>query len=185
MINLLPDNTKRQLRAARTNSSLIKYIMFLILSVIFLASVSAGSYLILNNSKTAAEKNIASSQTKSGSYLSVLNQANAISQNILQAKGILDKQISYSDIIIGLAKTLPEGVIINTLSLSDSTIGTPITIKALGKTSDDSTLLKTNMQKSTQFSNYNLKSVSTDPNDTTGHPILISFEITINKGVSL
>jgi len=185
MINLLPDETKRQLRAARTNSSLIKYIIFLLISIVFLSLACAASYVIMNDSHTNAEKIIATSQTKSDSYLSVVNQATALSQKLLLTKNILDQQISYSNIIMGLAAVFPEGVVIDSLSLSNSTIGTPTTIKARAKTASDSTLLKTNLQNSLLFSNYSLKSITTDPSDTTGYPVLINIEITINKSASL
>lgn len=185
MINLLPDTTKQQLRAARTNSALIKYILFLIISIIFLGAACGVSYIILGNSKTAAEKIIATSSTKSDSFLSVSNQATELSQKLLITKGILDQQVPYSDIVMGLAAVFPTGVVIDSLTLSNKTISSPVTIKARAKTADDATNLKINIQKSIQFSNYNLKSLSSDPSDQTGYPVLISIEVTINKSVTL
>lgn len=185
MINLLPDDTKQQLRAARTNTVLIRYVIFLVFAVIFLGLACGTSYFILSTSKTDAEKIIASDQTKNGSYVSVLNQINAIAANISKAKSILAQRISYSDIITGLAAILPPGVILDSpLTLTNDMIGTPITLKARAQSAGDETALKANIQKSLLFSNYSLQSLTTNSSDLTGYPVLISIGITINKSVA-
>jgi Tfp pilus assembly protein PilN len=185
MINLLPDDIKQQIRAARTNTYLIKYIFFLIISVVFLGLACSTSYLFLSTSKTSAEQTIAIDQTKSNSYSSVISQANAISTSLSTANSILDQQISYSDIIMGIAAALPNGVVLDALSLSDSTLGAPIVMTAHARTTDAATALKANFQKSPLFSNYSLQSLSSSTGSIPGYPIGITISITINKNVSL
>lgn len=185
MINLLPDETKRQTRAARINESLIKCMIFLIISVIFLGSASWASYMFLFNSKTDAQKTIATNQGKADSYASVLKQANDVTSKLNTAKTILDQQVSYSKIITGIASVLPSGVVIDSLTLTNETLGTPLILKARAKTTGDVAELKANIQKSLILSNYNLQSLSSNPTDTTGYPVLISIGITINKSAAL
>ncbi len=78
MINLLPDETKRQLKAARLNTVLIKYIIFLVLAAIFLGAACGISYAVLSNSKDDAEKVISQNQNKLNSDTSIIEQANQL-----------------------------------------------------------------------------------------------------------
>jgi len=181
MINLLPDETKASIRAARTNTTLIKYLIFVGFSSLFLAMACATSYLILNDSKTNAEKTISNVQTKNSSYSPVTKKADEFVLNLSKAKVILDEQISYSEIITGLANSLPSDVILESpLSLSNDTIGAPMPLRAYAKTSNSEPTLKSNFQKSSIFSNYSLQSV-TNNSGSSDYPFLISFNITINK----
>ena len=185
MINLLPYETKKQIKAARTNTLLIRYLFFLILAATFLGAASFASQMFLSDSKISAEQTIATNRTKSDSYLSVVNQSNQISAKISTAKNILDQQISYSSIITGLGSVIPSGVVVDGLSITNETIHSPITIKAHAKSSAEVTTLKSNIQSSSLFSGYDLQSLSTNKNDTTGYPVVISIGITINKGAAL
>jgi Tfp pilus assembly protein PilN len=142
--------------------------------------------MFLANNKAAAENTITVNQSKSNSYSSVLNQANAITANLATAKNILNQQISYSNIIMGLAQVLPSGVVLDgTLSLSKDTINVPIVIKMRAKTTDDIAKLKANFQESSIFTNYNLQSMTSNPNDLTGYPVAVTIGITINKSAAL
>lgn len=182
MINLLPDETKKSIKAARANTTLIKYIIFIGFSSLFLALACMTSYIILNDSKTSAEKTITNFQTKNSSYSPVTKQADDFILNLTKAKTILDEQISYSTIITGIANALPSGVILESpLTITNTTIGTPMALKAYAKTSSSETALKANFQKSSIFSNYNLQSVKDNSVDFSEYPYLISFNITINK----
>jgi Tfp pilus assembly protein PilN len=185
MINLLPDDTKRQIRAARANSSLVKIIIFLGFSFIFLVLACVASYMFLDNSKTDAEKVITTNQSKSNSYSSVSSQAKAIESKLSTAKSILNQQILYSNIITGIATVLPNGVVLDDLSLSNDTLGTPMVLKLRARTYDQVVNLKNNFQKSLLFSGYSLQSLQSDPNDTTGYPVQITVGVTINKSASL
>jgi len=182
MINLLSDETKKSIRAARANTTLIKYIIFIGFSSLFLALACTTSYIILNDSKTTAEKTITNFQTKNSSYSPVTKQANDFVLNLTKAKVILDEQISYSTIITGIANALPSGVILESpLIINGNTIGTPMALKAYSKTSSSETVLKSNFQKSSIFSNYNMQSVGNNSVGSNEYPYLISFNITINK----
>lgn len=185
MINLLPYETKSTIRAARINTILIKYALFIGLAAAFLVLACVASYLIINSSKTTAENAIISVKTENSSYTPVTSQAGELTANLAIAKSILDQQISYSTVIAGIANALPASVVLETpITLSSATIGVPIELKAHAKTSSDETTLKNNFQKSPLFSGYNLKAVTSNPAGSTDYPLLISFSITINKAAA-
>ncbi|HRN96859.1 MAG TPA: PilN domain-containing protein [Candidatus Saccharibacteria bacterium] len=185
MINLLPDDAKRQIKAGRTNIILIRYMIFLVFGAIFLTLISAAVYLFLMNSKANAEQSIKIDSSKDSSYLSVQAQAAALRSSLTTAKSILDQEISYSNILDGIAKALPQGVVIDTLSLSASTLGTPITIQARAKSTEDALKLKDSFQKSPLFSNFSLQSISTNKSGSNDYPVTATISVIINKGVNL
>jgi len=180
MINLLPDSSKKQIRSARMNVNLISYIITLCFAVIFLSLVCFISYLILNDSKTAAEKIITNNQSTSSAINSPLDsQIGTMNTNFSVAKNIFGKQISYSNIIMSLGSVMPSGVVIDSLSFDSNTISSSITIKARAKSSENVTTLKSNLQSSTLFSNSNVGNISNSQTDTTGYPAEFSIVLTI------
>lgn len=176
MINLLPENTKKQLRAARTNTILVRYIITIIIAAVFLGLAIITSYYIMADSK----KNVETlSQTSSTS-----NQTGTKSNSTIvipNAKNILANEISYSTILTNIINALPTGVILEApISINKNNISTPIILKAKAKSSDMETLLKTNFQNNPTFLNYSLQSNTQNPTDTT-YPIIITFSLTLNK----
>jgi Tfp pilus assembly protein PilN len=184
MINLLPDDAKQQICAARTNIALIRYIIFLGFAVAFLVLIYSATYLLLVNIKANNEKLAETSQSKTTSSSSVKNQANILRTNLSTAKSILDQQLIYSDVIMGIAAALPPGIILETLSLNDSTFGTPIILTAHARSADDVPKIEENFQKSQLFSNYKLQSTTPDPDDSSGYPITVSMSIMVNRGTT-
>lgn len=185
MINLLPVETKTQLRAAHTNVLLFKYLLVLGSGVTFLALAFGASYIFLTNNKTAIKKLEDNSQSTVSLYSVAQKQLNSILSSVTVAKNIMDQQISYSDIVTGIAAALPTGIVIDKIVVDNSTIGKPITLLARAKTADSVPLMKDNFTQSALFSNYNLLSVTTNAGDSSGLPVQISISITINKGTAL
>ena len=184
MINLLPDETKRQLHAAHTNVTLFKYLAILGVAIAFLSLACTVSYLFLVNNKTADISSVGDSQSTKSIYTIAQKQLNTIVSGLLTAKSILSQQIQYSNVITGIAATLPPGIILSKLTLNNNTISKPIILQANARSADNVPLIKNNFSKSPLFSNYNLQSVTPNIDATSSFPIQIIFSITINKGVA-
>jgi hypothetical protein len=176
MINLLPYGTKQQIRAARLNVVLLRYVITLSISAGFLILACLTTYFFINNSSLFAK-----SATSSTSDSTIKSEADTIKTNLSMAKSVLAQQVSYSQIISKLAGAIPSGTIINFLSINDGSFGTTTNLQLESTTQDKESLLKTNFESSPYFSNYKLISstVSQDPN--AKYPYLIDFSITINK----
>lgn len=186
MINLLPADTKKQIRAARVNSILIKYLFTVIFAACFLAISCASIYLFLQNNENESSNNepITTNQIKDEEYNLVKKQHDNMVVSFTNIKQILDQQPSYSDIIMTLGRTLPHGVIIEELSLDNSKIGSPITIKARAKTEDEATGLKNSFKDSELFTNFSIQSIKSS-SSVSGYPIEVTMNLTINKGFTL
>ena len=182
MINLLPNETKQSIRAARTNTLLLKYIIFVGFAAAFLALACVASYLQLNNSRIVAEKAIAGFISKNSSYSPISSRADKLRADLVTAKSILDNQISYSIILTGIAACLPAGTILESpLEITDETIGKPVELTVHSALASDETILKSNFDKSALFSGYKLNTVASNASGSTEYPTTIKFSVTINK----
>lgn len=184
MINLLPDDAKKEIRAARTNVSLLKYIFVLAAGVTFLSVVAGGIYFILLGTQTSAESVIKDNQSKTSSYSTAQAQAQALRASLASAKTILDKEVRYSKVITGIAALMPAGAVLDSLSLSPATFGTPTTLTIYARTTEDALAVKNNFQTSSLFSNVTFVSIS-NASQAGSYPITATLSLTINKGVAL
>ena len=183
MINLLPDATKKELRAARTNVRLLNYILMLGLGVLFLIVVCGGVYLTLSSSKSSADSRINENQSKSSSYGSVEAQGAELRSSLTNAKTILDQEVLYTKVITRFADLVPEGVVINSLNLSPSTFGAPVNLQIYAKSNEAALSLKDKLQSSNLFSNINFQSLSSNAQSNT-YPVSATLSIVINKSAA-
>jgi Tfp pilus assembly protein PilN len=185
MINLLPDNMKTEIQAARTNVTLVKYIIVLCLGIVFLCSISAVVYFTLLSAKESAEAIIADNAAKSSSYNSVRTQANSLRSDLASVKTLLDQEVVYTKVITNIAKIMPSGVVLDALSLSPATLGTPTTFQVYAKTTEDALKLKSNLQQSSLFSEATFQSLtSSTQNNAAGYPITATLSVVINKSAA-
>jgi Tfp pilus assembly protein PilN len=182
MINLLPPADKRQIRAGRSNTLLLRYNVLLLAAVGFLMATIGIVYVYLGNTKLGAEQAIKESQAKVADYADTETKANEFKNNLTIAKQILSKETIYSKVILDIAALVPKGVILDDLNLDAKTFGTQTTLNAHAKTINDAIALKTSFQNSPLFSNVNFQSIATEEAGS-GYPIRVDLNITINKDV--
>lgn len=180
MINLLPDNTKKQVRAARMNVVLIRYIIIIGCAVIFLSGISAGAYVLLTTIKDNAQSIIDSNQNKANEYGSIQTDASSLRTSLASAKTLFDQQIDYPKILTTIGSLTPSGVVIDGLNLSAQTLAAPIDIQVYAKTTDGATALKTAFESNPAFIGVAMKSLSSS-NGLPDYPVNAVITVTINK----
>ncbi len=183
MINLLPEESKKEIRAARTNVLLFRYIVVLIFGVVFLGLISSGVYFVLNNTQADAEQLINASKTKSAAYTSVSVQGAALRSGLSSAKTILDQEIVYTKILTTIASLMPSGVVLDSINLSPSIFGSPTNMQFYTKTTSEALSLKDKIQTSPLFSNVSFQTLSSN-SQTTDYPVSATLSVTINKGAA-
>ncbi len=184
MINLLPYEAKYEIRAARTNVVLMRYIIILAVAVIFLGVVGFGVYRVLIDTKTTAENTIKDNLAKASSYTSYANEATALSASLSTAKVILDKEVRYSKVLTSIATLMPKGTVLDSLNLSNTSFGTPTTLTVYAKTTASALAVKDSFQGSPLFSNVAFVSISSASQQSKDYPITASLSVTINRGAS-
>lgn len=189
MINLLPPERKREIRAGQTNVLLLRYCVLSLVLAALLFILAGSVYFLMQNSQKAAQTAIQESETKNAQYQKVQQDVAAFNTNLQTARTILDKEVRYSQIAVKIAQTLPSGVILQSLQLDAKTFGQPMTLNAQAKTYDDAIRLKTAFEQSSSFSNVYLLSV-TNGSDTgegsqsSAYPVSIVINVTINPEIA-
>lgn len=184
MINLLPNEYKYQIRAARTNVLLLRYLILSLIAAAFLGAALVGAYFVMTAAKDTAATTLATNQRKASSFSAVELQASDFRTNLTTAKTILDNQIYYSKAILAIAHALPPNIILGNLDLDVSAFGTPVSLSAKAKSYNDALTLKDTLQASSVFSNVRLESVSSGSGDSKGYPIDVKINVTIKKEIT-
>ncbi|MET0980300.1 MAG: hypothetical protein ABWX90_03530 [Candidatus Saccharimonadales bacterium] len=183
MINLLPKDQQRQLRAARTNVLLFRYSIGMILAVVFIALAALAAFVLLNNMKQAAESTIESNRAKVGNFGTIQSQADSYRKDLLDAKTLFDSQIQYSKIYLEIARVMPAGTALDSLDLSPTSIGTPLTLPVKIKGESQAADLLTAFQRAAIFNNtasFGALTINTGE-DSEAYPYVITINVTINK----
>lgn len=183
MINMLPPNTKKELRAARANVTLLKYFFVLILAVAFLGSAVYGVHIYFNDAAAKAEELIELQSTNPTNQTQPIElEAQVLRSNLANAKAILDNGISYSRVLIAIANQLPEGVIIKDISLDQETFDKPLQLNIFATSTE--TALKTESsfgERPEIFSSISLQSLSSSTSSDPQYPVSAAITFTINR----
>lgn len=117
MINLLPIDNKKQLRASLHNTMLRGYVGLLFVFILIYAGVFGFVYITIKQSQDIYRQNEAANNQRVIAYVGMRQEAGELSSNINQAKLVLDQRVDYSKVLFEIAKTLPDGVSINAVRL--------------------------------------------------------------------
>jgi hypothetical protein len=181
----MPDDAKKELRAARTNVLLLRYMGVIFFACVFLLFILFGSYVLLGQTQASAQKLINANDTKAEVYQSTKTQVNALSNQLAEAKSILDQEILYSNVLINFAQQMPTGTVIDKLSLNASSFsGTPLTLKVYAKTTNDAVALRDKFQSSQYFTNVNFQTISDSSGGIDGYPISATLTLTLDRKIS-
>lgn len=184
MINLMPDDAKKQLRAARSNTNLLRYMLVLLFAAAFIGLILYGAYFLLTLTKDSAQSLIDVNADKASVYSETKAQVDSLSASLSEAKGILDQEIPYSHVLVNIAQQMPAGTILDKLTLNAAAFSSnPITIKVFAKTTDDAVALRERFQNSPLFSNVNFQSIS-DTDGTAGYPVSVTMTLILNKAAA-
>lgn len=160
MINLLPPEDKRLIRAGKANILLVRYCVISLLLAVPLFLLIGGTYFIMHSARETAQTDIQERTERTAEYKHIQAEADTFSKNLQTAKSILDDEVKYSRIAVKIAQALPDGITLDALQLNESSFGTPITLNATGKNYDDALRLKTAFERSELFSDPHLQQVT-------------------------
>jgi len=184
MINLLPPATRQQFIAGRVNALLIRYIWIVLALFALLALLSGLTAFMLENVKQSIQNEISSNNTNAASLQEVQVRADTFRTNLEVAKSILDQQTHYSETILKISSLMTPGTAISSLSLDQTTYGTPVTLQISAKSEQAAVMLKQSFQESTLFSDVHFQSISIGSGTETGnadYPVNAQLIVTINK----
>jgi hypothetical protein len=178
MINLLPNQDKQEIQAARTNIILVNYIIFVVIAIMFLAVSYISTYSLLDSIKKSSENSIRNSNSTNSS----LN----VGVSIATAKGIFNRQLPYSDIIMGIGKSLPFGVEVDRISLNnDNLLTSPLQIDFRAISLRATPELVANLQKSPMFYEPSCRPAILSEGNSPNYPVLIPCTMQVHRKANL
>ena len=182
MINLLPPDDLKELRAARSNRLLMRYLILSLVAIVLVAGELFGAYTLIANTKARSEEVIAENEQKSAEYASVKVEAENFRKNLSTANSILSKQVPYTSIMTRVANLLPSGVVMDQLVIDPATFGQPTTIAIRAKSNAAAIDLKTKLQDSGIFDQVNFITISSTPDNNSSYPYTATLSVIFKPG---
>lgn len=184
MINLMPDTEKKEIRAARANVILARYIVIILMAFAFLLLLLAGSYVVLTQTKDSATKLMDANSNKAAVYSATKAQVDSLSASLTQTKTILNQEVLYSNVLINIGQQMPAGTVLDKIALNSASFtGTPVSLKAYAKTTNDAVALREKFQSTPIFTNVNFSSVS-DSAGIPGYPVSVTMTLVVTKAAT-
>lgn len=188
MINLLSPHDKRELRAARRNVVLTRYNVVIGFTLIIISCIYGGGFFLTTQQKSSAEQQLSQDNARTVTYATVKNEMEQFTKNLSTAKAILANDISYSSLIIDIAKTLPSGTVLTSLSLTPDSFGKQVTLSASAASYSRALALKEALENSDLFSNVAIASVgetAAEGSSNKAYPISVSLNTTLISEAAL
>lgn len=130
MINLLSPVQKEEIKAARLNVQLRKYVLLSsFVAIAIIAVYGIGFYFVVNE-KDKAQQQLSQDESAVVRYQSVQKDAKAYKTNLTIANKVLTSGQSYSTFLTSVAQALPGGSILTDLTMND--LGGPTVATAAG-----------------------------------------------------
>lgn len=189
MINLLDPEDLRQLRAARLNVKLFRFVTLSLIVVLGVGAVyGAGFWLALRDRAEATTKHQESEQ-QLAKYTDVASKATAYRQDLTIAKQILGNGMTFSTFLTDLGALMPPNTIVANLSVSTKTSGGQkagtLSFLTRTKSYDDVLKIKQAFETSELFSDVKIVSTSVpekpaDQGIAERYPYEATFSVTVN-----
>ena len=181
MINLLPDEDKKEIRAGRANNILVRYVIATLCVLVLIGIELAGAYYYISYSSQQANEAIAENEAKSKDLLEKQNKVATFRKNLATTKQILDKQVDYTELILRVASVIPSGVVLDKLDLDSTTFDTPTTVDLRAKDESSLSALKQSLNDSSYFSNVHFNTISISTNSDTKYPYQVNLSLTYTR----
>ena len=183
MINLLPDDKKAEIRAGRSNVTLLNYVILSLAGLGLLLLTVVFAYISLTVTRNEAQNRVDDNGRDIAEYQKIQKSADSFRSDLGVAKQILNKDISYSNLLLSVAKVIPDGVVLDSLKLDQTTLGAPTVINAHASSRTTALAFKSKLESNTDlFDDVKFTSIDfeEDPADPK-HPVAITMSVVIKK----
>lgn len=160
MINLLPPQTRTNLRIARSNTVLLRYVELLtIVLLITITAYVAGQYFLSTQQRNV--QSVVDVNAKTASKLEESQkEAEQLSSAINIISGLLSREISFSQMLEQTSALLPQGSVLTGLQFSIEDLKSPLVITAQVDSEAKAAILLKNLQASDLFEDTQLVNIS-------------------------
>jgi hypothetical protein len=122
MINLIPDNIRANNKYAHRNVLLLRYTALSALTMVAIMAITGLSILGMLQTQSSIQDQISEQNNKLATYKSLDKQGEQLSEQINTIGSLLNRQVTFSTLLPGIAKIMPQGAILKELDFSTSDI---------------------------------------------------------------
>lgn len=189
MINLLPPDSKKQIRAARNNHIIRKYYQLLLGVAAVVAIIFAVGFKVTYDQEASYLAVKDQNETKVAEFKSVRTAAQDFSSDLDVAKTILAGDVRLSETITHIASVIPNGVILSNLTLdTQANANAPLIISARAGSFEQAVALKNSLESSPIFENVSLQTATSSNTDSdeldSRYPVTVILNIKYSKAPS-
>lgn len=184
MINLLPPSAKKELRAARLNVTLRRYLIATIFFGTLAISTFVGGFYLANDEKQAAIKAKEAADKSLAQYDDINKKGSTFFNNLTIGSSIIKSDLSFYSLILDIAKVVPRGVIMNNLSIGSASLDTPISINAKATSYDTGINFKNSLENSDLFESVKLVNINLSESDGEGASAKYRYNVQITATFS-
>lgn len=159
MINLLPPARLTNLRIARNNTVLRRYVELTIVGIAILAAAVIGAHYLLRVQQENTQKTADINQAKIESLESVQKQAEQLSLTINTIAGLMSQNVKFSDTLVEIGGRMPEGSVLTGLQFSIEDFKSPLVISAKVDSESKAAVLRNNLASSKLFSKAEIQNI--------------------------
>lgn len=183
MINLLPIDKKKDILSARTNTLLARYVLLLAGVAVFIVAGLVVAYLSLIAQGQQADTTKRSNEAEVAQFSSVQQQATAFRAQLGQAKQLFDQEIRYSEALVRISQSLPQGSALESLILNPQSFTQPSTLTILIQGESAANALKQSFSSSEYFTNVSFGALRVNGPDSP-FPYTIDLLVTMNRSIA-
>ena len=187
MINLLSIEEKRDIQAARLNVQLLKYMVMVVGGIAFLGIIFLVGYFITSGERRVAEDELAIQKQEAEKYSQVEKEATEFAKNLTIAKSILANEIVYSELMMSIASSLPQGAILSDFVVDNTSLATnnkPITLNTEVDSFETALRMKSSLEDNPLLEHVNIVFIEEKPRVDGQPPPRYPYESQINVSVT-
>lgn len=159
MINLLPPKRLLNMKVARNNTILKRYIELTLLSMLLIVVAIAASYYFLSSQQKSVKNTLEIDQKKVAELSPIQKEAEELSATINTISGLLSRNVKFSEMLTKIGSVMPSGAVLTGLQFSIEDLDAPLVVSAQVETEERAAVLRNNLATSDLFKGAEIKSI--------------------------
>ena len=190
MINLLPDDIKKEIIYGRRNRILRHWVLLVCLVVIAVAAMTVVGELLINRNINATETTAKLTQTQisNQNLAATQSEIQSLSNNFKTVTQILSKQLLFSKLFIKIGSIIPDGVILSEILITNTSSSLDLNIAATNHQTANQAFININDPSNGLFAKADLISIdcaqSTPSSSTNKYPCTGEIAVTMKANSS-
>jgi hypothetical protein len=160
MINLISTASKTELRAARRNVVLRKYIFTMLALILVITASYAVGYAIMLSQELTYKQDLDQYKPQRAQYADAISKATEYNKNLLIAKSILSNELAFSTFTTIIAQTTPQDVVLGDLNIEIKDISKPLEFNFKAKSYEKVLSTKESFESSPYFNDAKIRSIN-------------------------